>query len=164
MNPGFVLTIESDGNVIHHYDPRINEEDVEADVFLDMKGHITTDSGSCPITNYTGRYPIRAEITGRCENGMVDLHIRMEKIDVNFTGDCQLTSGIELPGITSAPEINHIFVHREIGDAYMLEIPAGGALAGIPGTLNCTYLFVLQPASLVAPEELELVPLVPSGQ
>ncbi len=160
----FVLLIESDGNVSHFYDPRLNEADVEADVFLDMKGHVKSDGGSCPVTNYTGRYPIRAEITGRCENGMVNLHVRMEKIDVNLTGDCQLASGIELPGITSAPEINHFFVHRENGDAYILEVPTGGALAGLPGAMNCTYLFVLQPASLDAPGELELVPLVPSGQ
>ena len=160
----FVLTIESDGNVIHSYDPRIDEEDVEADVFLDMKGYVTSDSGSCPVTNYTGRYPIRAEITGRCENGLVDLYIRLEKIDVNLTGDCQLSSGFELPGTTSAPEINHAFVHREIGDAYKLEVPLGGALAGVPGTMNCTYLFVLMPASLGPPDKLELVPLVPAEQ
>jgi hypothetical protein len=163
INP-FVLTIESDGNVNHRYDPRLNEGDVEADVFLDMKAHVISDSGSCPITNYTGRYPIRAEITGRCEDGLVELLIRMEKIDVNITGDCQLSSGLELPGTTSAPEINHIFVHREIGDAYLLEVPAGGALAGVPGSVNCTYLFVLQPAYLGAPEDLELVPLVLPGE
>lgn len=155
----FFLTIKPDGEVFHYFDPRINAEDVEADVFLDFKGKIKSEGSSCPVTNYTGRYPIRAEITGRCENGMVYLHVKLVKIDVHIEGDCQLQAGFEIPGISSAPEIDHIFLHRSNGDAYVLDVPAGGAIANVPNSLNCTYLFVLQPANLGAPDELELVPL-----
>jgi hypothetical protein len=160
----FVFTIEADGRVVHDFEPyRIDEND-DPDVYLDFKGYIKSDSGSCPITNYTGHYPIRAEITGQCENGMVFLHVKMEKIDVNIKGDCQLASGFTVSGLTSAPEIDHIFVHRQNGDAYILEVPPGGALAGVPGSINCTYLFLLRPPSPTAPDDLDLVPLPTSGQ
>lgn len=160
----FVLTIEANGEVVHDFVPPRIQENEEVDVFLEFKGHIVTDSDSCPVTYYTGRYPIRAEITGRCENEKVNLHIKMMKIDVEITGDCQLARGFKVPGVTSAPEIDHSFIHRENGDAYILDVPPGGAIANVPGAINCTYLFVLQPASLGPPDELELIPLIPAEQ
>jgi hypothetical protein len=150
----FVLLIKDDGEV---------EAELDQEISLTMSGRLNSNNSSCPITNYKGIYSIRAEISGSCQNEAVYLHVKLERFNFNLTGDCQLSSGFALPRPSSAPEIDHVFVHRESGDAYVLNVPEGGALADIPGVLNCTYIFVLQPAGLDEPdlEELELVPLVP---
>jgi hypothetical protein len=150
----FVLLIKENGEV---------EADLDQEIALTMTGQLISDNSSCPITNYKGTYSIRAEISGSCQNEAVYLHVKLERVNFNLTGDCQLSSGFELPRPSSAPEIDYVFVHRESGDAYVMNVPVGGALADIPGVLNCTYIFVLQPAELDEPdlEQLELVPLVP---
>jgi hypothetical protein len=153
----FVLLIKENGEV---------EADLDQEIALTMTGKLISDSSSCPITNYKGTYSIRAEISGNCQNEAVYLHVKLERVNFNLTGDCQLSSGFELPRPSSAPEIDYVFVHRESGDAYVMNIPEGGALADIPGVLNCTYIFILQPAELDEPdlEILDLVPLVPSKE
>ncbi len=134
----------------------------ESEIMLNMEGYITSDNDTCPITHYHGSYPLRAEITAQCENGKVDLQAKLERVDFNLQGDCQMAGGIEFPGLSSAPEIDHVFTHRFKGDAYILEVPPGGVLEGMDGVFNCTYLFVLQPA--YTDDGVELVPLVPSVQ
>jgi hypothetical protein len=150
----FLLLIREDGEV---------EADIDQEIALTMTGQLISADSSCSITNYKGIYSIRAEISGSCQNEAVYLHVKLERINFNLKGDCQLSSGFELPRPSSAPEIDHVFVHRESGDAYVLNVPVGGALADIPNVLNCTYVFVLLPAELDEPdlETLNLVPLVP---
>jgi len=98
---------------------------------------------SCPVQTFHGVWELKAEISGRCELGIIYLHIKEEWVDPILHSDCGDAIGPG-PGVYSAPVLDPIFDLSSDYPVYGVSIPEGGML-------HVDYVFNLQVNDFSAP-------------
>ena len=82
-------------------------------------------SKSCPVQTFDGVWELKAEITGRCEEGFIYLHIKEEWVDPILHSDCGDAIGPG-PGVYSAPVLDPIFDLSSNYPVYGISNPEDG--------------------------------------
>jgi len=80
---------------------------------------------NCPVQTFNGAWEMKAEISGRCKNGKVNLHIKEEWIDPEYHSSCGDAIGPG-PGLYSGPELDLEFDLSVANPMDGLVSPEGG--------------------------------------
>lgn len=140
----FVFTVFPDGT--------IRNEDPESKVDIYYHGRAEhPDSDDCALQVFNGAWPLKAEITGTCQDDLMKIHIREEWVKPVLESNCGTMPAMGLDWF-SAPELDLEF-----------DLTEGLAMDGIELGANPSY-YGQYYYSINEDPALYLVPLVPPSE
>jgi hypothetical protein len=117
----------------------VSQEGLIDYVGIYVDGWHTTPSKECPVNYIGGTWILEADITGKCQDGIVKLTVKEHFVDTDLAGSCD--EPMDIPGASSAPETEVTF---------NLSVP-GSTTGSIEqgeegGFLRTRYLYTWYPA------------------